>query len=534
MILTSLLLGAALAAPNHDLVIYGGTPAAVSAAVKATDLGLSVIVVSPDLHVGGLSVSGLGYTDSGNTKAIGGLSREFYHRVYDVYKDQDIRLEGQDTKAMCHDDKTMWTFEPHVAETVIARWLAEKKVEVVRGERLDRAPGGVVKEQGAIRSFRTLSGKTYAGRYFIDATYEGDLMAAAGVPYSVGREANAVYGEKWNGNQPGVKHHRHRFAADVSPYKVPGDPASGLCEGVGTSAEGERGTGDRRVQAYCYRMCFTDVEANRVPFAKPEGYRADRYELLRRVYATGWDETFAKFDRIPNGKTDTNNHGPVSFDFLGMSDEWPEATYARREELARAHRDYQAGLLYFLANDPGVPESVRTRMSKWGLAKDEFTDNGNWPWHIYVREGRRMLGEYVTTEHDCLGEPPHPNQGVRRGSVGMGSYAIDSHNVRRYVTPAGFVQNEGDIGVKPKKPYPIDYGSIVPKKGDCTNLIVPVAVSASHAAFGSIRMEPVFFILGESAATAVAQAAEDSRAVQDVDVARLRARLVADGQRLDP
>lgn len=531
--ITTLLLGAALVAPSHDLVIYGGTPAAVSAAVKAKDSGLSVVIVSPDRHIGGLTVSGLGLTDSGKTKAIGGLAREFYHRVYEAYKDQDIQLDGQGTKAMRHDDKTMWTFEPHVAERVLAEWLAQKKVEIVRGERLDRGDGGVVKNGAVIKAFRALSGKVYAGRYFIDATYEGDLMAAAGVPYRVGRESNSTYGEKWNGNQPGIRHHRHLFATNVSPYRVPGDPSSGLCAEIGTSEEGVRGAGDRRVQAYCYRLCMTDVPTNRVPFAKPEGYDPDRYELLRRVYATGWDETFAKFDWIPNGKTDTNNHGPLSFDFLGMSDEWPEATYARRDELARAHRAYQAGLLYFLANDPGVPESVRARMSKWGLAKDEFTDNGHWPWHIYVREGRRMLGEYVTTEHDCLGETPHPAQGVRRGAVGMGSYALDSHNVRRYVTPAGFVQNEGDIGVKPKKPYPIDYGSIVPKKADCTNLLVPVAVSASHAAFGSIRMEPVFFILGESAATAVAEAARDGRAVQDVDVAALRRRLRADGQRLE-
>ena len=518
---------------TRDLVIYGGTPAAVSAAVKAKDMGLDVVMVSPDRHIGGLTVSGLGFTDSGNTSAIGGLARQFYHRIYGAYRGQKVDVRGQDTKGVCHEDETMWVFEPHVAEKVIADWLAEKKVEVVRGELLDRRPGGVEKTGGRIRGIRTLSGRTFCGRYFIDATYEGDLMAAAGVPYRVGRESNAEFNETWNGNQPGCTAHDHRFKAKVSPYRVPDDPKSGLCFGIGPSEEGEKGVGDRRVQAYCYRLCLTDVASNRVAFAKPAGYRADDYELLRRVYATGWDETFWKFDRIPRGKTDTNNHGPMNMDVIGMSDEWPEASYARREELARAHRDYQRGLLYFLTTDPGVPAATRERMSRWGLAADEFTDNDNWPWHLYVREGRRMVGAYVTSDHDCLGERPDPRQGTRLGAIGMGSYTLDSHNVRRYVTKDGGTQNEGDIGCRPKNPYPIDYGSIVPKKQDCENLLVPVAVSATHAAFGSIRMEPVFFILGESAATAAAFAAKDARAVQDVDVAALRARLRADGQRFD-
>lgn len=525
-----------------DLVVYGSSPAAVTAAIKATDMGLKPIIVAPAQHIGGLSVSGLGFTDSGNTSAIGGLARDFYRRVYQAYqkpeawqwqKLSDFKEGGQGTKAINHEEKTMWTFEPHIAEQVFIDWMAERKVEVRRGEFLDREKG-VAKKDGRIVSIATLSGNVYSGKYFIDATYEGDLMAAAGVPYRVGREDCAEFGEHWNGNQVGVLHHRHHFRDwKISPYKVPGDPSSGLCAEVDADGPGVRGKGDKRVQAYCYRLCMTDDPRNRIPFSKPEGYDPARYTLLARCYAKGYDETFWKFDRIANHKTDTNNHGPMNADWLGGSYEWPEATYARREELAKAHRDYQMGLYYFLANDPSIPEKVRTEMSKWGLAKDEFVENGGWPYEIYIREGRRMVGEYTMTEHDCLGDPRHPAQGKAYGSIGMGSYSLDSHNVRRYVTAEGYVQNEGDIGVKPKTPYGVDYGSIVPRKADCENLLVPVALSATHTAFGSIRMEPVFMLLGESAATAAAFAAKDGRAVQDVDYGALSARLRADGQILD-
>ena len=527
---------------TSDVVIYGSSPAAVTAAIKAKGMGLKPVIVSPEKHIGGLSVSGLGFTDSGNTAAIGGLAREFYRRIYLEYqkpetwrwqKMEDFKAGGQGTKAIRHDDKTMWTFEPHVAESVFAKWLDEKGVTVKRGEFLDREKG-VAKKAERIVAIKTLSGNVYRGKYFIDATYEGDLMAAAGVPYRVGREDCSEFDEKWNGNQVGVLHHGHHFRNyNISAYKTPGDPSSGLCAEIDPGEPGVRGKGDKRVQAYCYRVCMTDNPQNRIPFAKPNGYDPARYELLGRVYAKGYGETFSKFDRIANRKTDTNNHGPFNADYLGGSYEWPEASYKRRAELAKEHRDYQMGLYYFIANDPSVPENVRKKMSQWGLAKDEFKDNGGWPYYIYVREGRRMVGEYVMTEHDCLDTPRHPSQGRSYGPIGMGSYTLDSHNVRRYVTKEGYVQNEGDIGVNPKHPYGIDYGAIVPKKADCQNLIVPVALSATHMAFGSIRMEPVFMLLGESAGTAAAFAAKDSRAVQDVPYDELAARLRSDGQVLE-
>ncbi|MDR1958259.1 MAG: FAD-dependent oxidoreductase, partial [Planctomycetaceae bacterium] len=489
---------------EYDVVIYGGTSAAVTAAVQVKKMGKTVVIVSPDKHLGGMTSGGLGFTDSGNVGCIGGLAREFYHRVYLEYqkpetwrweKMDEYGNQGQGTKAMLHDDQTMWIFEPHVAEKVFEDWLAEYRIPVLREESLDRE-NGVKKEGNRIVSLTVLSRKTFTGKMFLDVTYEGDLLAAAGVSYHVGREANQVYGEKWNGNQFGVFQHGHYFRKPVDPYRIPGDAAGGLLKYIEDSHEGVNGTGDHRVQAYCYRMCLTQNPENRVPFPKPENYNPEDYELLRRVFESGWRETFGKFDPVPNQKTDTNNHGPFSTDFIGMSYDYPEASYERRREILQAHHDYELGWFYYIANDPRVPEEVRRKMSQWGLAKDEFQDNGNWPYQIYVREARRMIGTYVNTEHECLGSRQCPRP------VGMGSYSLDSHNVRRFVTKDGTVQNEGDIGVHPKKPYGIDYGAMIPKKEECTNLLVPVCVSSSHIAFGSIRMEPVFMLLGQSAATA--------------------------------
>jgi hypothetical protein len=527
------------AAPEiWDVVVYGGTSGAVISAVQAKKMGKSVVVVSPDKHLGGLSSGGLGWTDTGNKAVIGGLAREFYHRVWRHYqqpgawkwqKQEEYGNKGQGTPAIDGSQRTMWIFEPHVAEQVFEDLVREHSLMVHRDQWLDRA-AGVTKEGSRIAAIKTLGGQRYAGRMFIDATYEGDLMAAAGVAYHVGREANSVYGEEHNGVQTGVLHHRHHFGVlkqPVSPYVVPGDPASGVLPRISKEPPGEFGTGDQRVQAYCYRMCLSDHPENRVPFPKPEGYDAKQYELLVRIFEAGWRETFDKFDPIPNRKTDTNNHGPFSTDNIGYSYDYPEASYERRREILDEHRRYQQGWLYFIANDPRVPKEVQTEMQRWGLAKDEFVDNAHWPHQIYVREARRMIGQYVMTENELRKKRPTPD------SVGMGSYTIDSHNVQRYITPEGHVQNEGDIGVPTGGPYSIAYGSLVPKRGQCDNLLVPVCLSSSHIAFGSIRMEPVFMILGQSAATAAALAIDKNQAVQNVAYADLRQRLLADGQVLE-
>jgi len=526
------------ATTTADIVIYGGTSAGIIAAVQAKRLGKSVVIVCPDQHLGGLSSGGLGFTDTGDKSVIGGLSREFYHRIWQHYnrpkawrwqKKEQYGNMGQGTPAIDGENRTMWIFEPHAAEQVFENFVRDNSLRVDRNEWLDRAKG-VKMKNGRITSIRMLSGKTYAGKVFIDATYEGDLMAAAGVEYHVGREAQSVYDEKWNGVQTGVLHHRHHFGAvkeKISPYIVPGDPTSGVLPRISTEPPGNYGQGDKRVQAYCYRFCATDHPDNRISWPKPEGYDPRQYELLVRIFNAGWRETFDKFDPIPNRKTDSNNHGPFSTDNIGMNYDYPEATYERRREILREHETYQKGWLYFIANDPRVPDDVQKAMRRWGLAQDEFKDNGGWPHQIYVRESRRMIGKFVMTENELLKKRPTPE------SVGMGSYTIDSHNVQRYITPEGYVQNEGDIGVATRGPYEIAFGSLVPKREQCENLMVPVCVSASHIAFGSIRMEPVFMILAQSAVTAASMAIDRSIPVQDVPYTELRKRLLADGQVLE-
>lgn len=523
------------AAFKADIVIYGGTSAAVSAAVQSARMGCSVIIVSPDRHIGGLSSSGLGFTDTGNKAVIGGLAREFYQLLYKHYqepeawnwqKQSEYGNVGQGNPAIDGENRTMWIFEPHVAEEAFETLIRENNVTIHRDEWLDRDKG-IIKKNGSIISIRTLSGKIYKGKFFIDATYEGDLMAAAGVSFTVGREADSVYGETWNGVQAGVFHHGHYFKDNVDPYRIPGDPSSGLLPGISADVPGPNGSGDNKIQAYCFRLCLTKLPENKVPLTKPDGYDSSRYELLVRVADTRWTEFFGKYDPIPNFKTDVNNHGPVSFDNIGMNYDYPGASYERRKEIINDHILYQKGLLYFMATDKRLPSWVRDTMNKWGFAKDEFTDNNNWPYNIYVREARRMKGVYVMTENDVLCKRPVPDP------VGMGSYTMDSHNVQRYVTADGFVQNEGDIGVKAPKPYQISLGSLMPSKDECNNLLVPVCVSCSHIAFGSIRMEPVFMILGQSAATAASLAVKKNKKIHDLGYEEIRARLLEDGQILE-
>jgi hypothetical protein len=515
-----------------EVIIYGGTSSAVISAVEVARSGKSVIIVSPDKHLGGLTSSGLGFTDSGNTGAIGGITREFYHRVWLHYNDSvawkwqkqsEFGNRGQGSVAMDGESRTMWSFEPHVAEKVFEDFISEYEIPVYRDEWLDRE-SGVEVNNNKIVSLATLSGRRFIGEMFIDATYEGDLMAASGVSYTVGREPCRQYNEEWNGVQAGVFHHGHYFKTAVDPYVVPGDPSSGLLPYISGEPVQPNCSGDDKIQAYCFRLCMSNHPDNRVPFEKPEGYDSTDYELLARVFESGWNEWFAKYDMIPNRKTDTNNHGPFSLDYIGMNYDYPEASYERRMEIIEDHKRYQKGLLYFVSNDPRVPEEVKNRMKSWGLAKDEFADNDHWPYQPYIRETRRMIGAYVTTENEVLGKTQVYNP------VGMGSYTLDSHNVQRYVTSEGFLQNEGDVGVKPDKPYKISFGSIIPKSGDCTNILVPVCLSSSHIAFGSIRMEPVFMILGQSAAAAAIIAIENEIDIQNVPYEQLEQNLLSKKQ----
>ncbi|TWU21805.1 FAD-dependent oxidoreductase [Bythopirellula polymerisocia] len=523
-------------APAYDVVVYGGTSAGVIAAVQVASMGKSVVLVCPDKHLGGMSSGGLGFSDTGRTAVIGGLSREFYHRIWKHYQDDaawnwqarsDFGNQGQGSLAMDGEARTMWVFEPHVAERVFEDLIAEHHVTVHRDEWLDRTSGeGVTMRDGRIVAITMLSGNIYRGKMFLDATYEGDLLAAAGVEYHVGREANQVYDETHNGVQTSLAHHDHHFELlprPVDPYVVPGVPASGLLPRISADPPGKPGEGDHRVQAYCFRMCLTTVPENRMRFFKPADYDPAQYELLLRIFETGWRDKFEKFDPLPNLKADVNNHGPFSTDNIGYNYNYPEGSYDRRREIFNEHLEYQQGLMYFLSNDDRVPPEVRSDMAAWGLAKDEFRDNGGWSHQIYVREARRLVGSYVMTENDLTRRRITPD------SVGMGSYTLDSHNVQRYVGSDGYVHNEGDIGVH-IRPYEIAYGSLVPKEDQCQNLLVPVCVSSSHIAFGSIRMEPVFMLLGQSAATAAALAIDLDVSVQQVPYEQLEERLLADGQ----
>ena len=512
---------------QYDLVIYGGTSAGVAAAVQAKRLGKSVFLISPEKRLGGMTTAGLGATDAGNKSVIGGIAREFYQQIKKHYDNPSAWRFGHraDYAAYRSAEDAMWMFEPSVAEQIIERFINQAGVEVIRGQRLVRTADGVAMQNNRIASIRVEpSGEVYRAKMFIDATYEGDLLAAASVTYTVGREANAKYGEQSNGVQKAKNLKNHRFLQPVDPFVTPGDRDSGLVWGVHADAPGDDGAADRRVQAYCYRMCMTNVPENRKPFPKPADYDEAKYELLFRNFAAGDLRVPFHALMMPNGKTDTNNNGAFSTDAIGLSDDYPEASYAEREQILAAHRSYQQGLMWTLANHPRVPEEVRDEMAKWGLANDEFVDNANWPGEIYVREARRLVGDYVMTEHDCRREriPDDP--------VGMGSYNMDSHNCQRYVDDAGHVQNEGDVQLATGGPYAISYLAIVPKRGECENLLVPVCLSASHIAYGSIRMEPVFMILGQSAATAAAQAIDAKVAVQDIDHATLKQRLLADKQ----
>ena len=518
----------ALATPvrsaTADVVIYGCTPAGITAAIETKRGGKSVILICRDKHVGGMTTNGLGFADTGNHGAIGGMARQFYRDVKSYYAARGIGpIEGQ-TRSTAADRDGMWVFEPHVAEAIFEGWLKKAAIAPVRSSPLLRGRG-VVKHGGRIASI-TAGSRVFRGRVFIDASYEGDLMAAAGVTFATGREANAVYGETLNGIQAANAIH-HQFDRDVDPWIVPGEPASGLLPLIEPGPAGVDGTGDQRVQAYTYRLCMTKVVANRTPFPKPPGYDPRQYELLGRYLDAGWRELFNKYDSIPGGKTDTNNHGAFSMDGIGMNYAYPTGSDARRSTIAAAQRRYQQGLLWFMQNDPRSPADVRAAMAPWGLCRDEFTDNAHWPHEMYIREARRMRSDFVMTEPHLRGSLTSPRP------VGLGSYTMDSHNVRRYVDARGFARNEGDIQVDPGRSYPISYDAIVPRRAEADNLIVPVALSASHIAYGSIRMEPVFMILGQSSAAAAALAIDRGTTVQDVPYAPLRERLLGEGQILE-
>jgi hypothetical protein len=538
-----------------DLIVYGGTSAGISAAIQASRMGKTVWIIEPTNRIGGLTTGGLGQTDIGNKIVIGGIAREFYQNVKKYYqrpeswkwqKPGEYRDGGQ-TRTDSKED-AMWTFEPSAALKIFHQMLGqENNIKVAYNQRLNRQ-NGVAKTNGTITSIAMESGEVYKGKVFIDATYEGDLMAAAGVSYRVGRESNKEYGETLNGVQANkvsltlgktisFNSANHNFIDGVDPYIVKGDPKSGLLPFITPGKPGIDGQGDNGIQAYCFRMTLTDHPENRIPFFKPEGYVEQEYELLFRNYeaADGPIEKMYNYGGIvpwinsdmPNRKTDTNNQKGFSTDFIGQNYEYPEASYEEREKIVERHRKYQQGLMWTLAYHPRIPEKVRNIVSKWGTCKDEYESENGWQEQLYVREARRMVSDYVMTQQNCEAVK------VAEDPVGMGAYGMDSHHVKRYVDVNGFVQNEGNVEAHGFAPYPISFKSIVPKNDECNNLLVPVCLSATHIAFGSIRMEPVFMVLGQSAATAACIAIDKDTDIQKIDYETLRSKLLADKQVLN-
>ena len=528
---------------KFDIVIYGGTSSGVTAAIQSSRMGKTVILIEPTSRLGGLTTGGLGQTDIGNKQAIGGVSREFYENIKQYYdksepwkwqKKQEYFDGGQTRTA--ENEESMWTFEPLAAIKVYDHMLKDENITVVYNQSLDREQG-VTKHEGSLVSIAMETGELYHGRIFIDATYEGDLLAAAGVSYTVGREANETYGENLNGVQAndtsltltGVvsrNGRNHNFVDGVDPYVIKGDEDSGVLPYINVDGPGEPGTANKQVQAYCFRMCLTDHPDNRIPFAKPENYNELNYELLFRNYESGYNRIPWIHSSMPNRKSDSNNRDGFSTDFIGQNYSYPEGSYEEREKIIERHRIYQQGLMWTLAYHPRIPEKIRDEVSRWGTCKDEFEREDGWQQQLYIREARRMISDFVMTQKHCEGIE------VVEDGIGLAAYGMDSHNIQRYITQDGTVKNEGNVEAKVKGPYPISYRSIVPKVSECTNLLVPVCLSASHIAFGSIRMEPVFMVLGQSAATAASMAIDEEQPVQEVNYKQLKEQLIKDRQRL--
>lgn len=486
-----------------DVVVYGGTAAGVIAAAAAKREGASVILVEPGRHLGGMASAGLGWTDFGNKECIGGMSLGIFQRIGKKY--------GTDIA---------WTFAPQTAESVFNDLARETAIKIHLSTRL-KEKGGLAKTGAAIKEMIAENGDVFQARVFLDATYEGDLMAQAGVSYTWGREAVSQYGESLAGVRPRTT--AHQFPEGLSPK----DKSGALYPEILAGERGAVGSGDKKVQAYNYRLCMTDSAEGRVPWVKPAKYDPARYALLAHyvdsltIIGGGKApvlDKLCKLSRVRGKKTDTNNNGGFSTDFIGHSWDYPEATYARRAEIWQEHKDYIQGFFWFLSQDPSVQPAVREETSKWGLAKDEFTDNGNWPHQLYVREARRMVGEYVMVQTDIQ------NDVTKTDGVGMGSYKSDSHHVQRIVNAKGAVENEGDMQVT-VTPYEIPYRILTPKRAEAPNLLVPVCFSASHVAYSTLRMEPQYMILGQAAGIAAAMAVKGGKAVQEIDVQVLRARL---------
>lgn len=493
---------------EYDVVVYGGTVSGIMAAVEVAKSGKTVLLVKPsNTAFGGMTANGLGITDVLNTSILGGLTRDFYKGIKEYYSNSQNWFVGNAMNYARYksDGDVMIWFEPKAAKSVLLDFIIKNAIPVLHTERLDLKKGVVKNTLNEIISIRMESGLIIKGKIYIDATYEGDLMAKSGVSYTYGRESSSEYNEINNGVQNVAHNDRNQLPDGIKnfdlnlPINLPG-----------------RGTGDKKIQAYCYRMCLTDVKENRISIAKPIDYNENDYAILFEYLKTYQGNTFFDLCPLPNGKTDSNNFGPISTDYVGKNYNYPEGDYTERERIVAEHKRYQIGFLWTLANHPKVPERIRNFYKEWGLPKDEFADTNNWPNQLYIREGRRMIGEYVMTEKNCSG------QRLADRGIALGDYPMDSHIVQRYINNNGDLKNEGQLMARTIKPYPIDYRCIIPKKEQCTNLFVPVCLSATHIALGSIRMEPVYMSLGQASAVAAVLAIDRNTPVQDVPYDILR------------
>ena len=495
-----------------DICVYGGSSAGVMAAYTAKKMGKTVLLIEPGRHLGGLTSGGLGFTDIGNKFAISGLALDFYRRIGQHYG----KFE-------------QWIFEPHVAENLFKEYIQRAKADVLYSYRLKgvNKSGTIISNIVVENSEKPEDGtdQIIEAKIFLDCTYEGDLMAKAGVAYTVGREDNSVYNETYNGVQLRDK---HQFTDGIDPYKTKGQPGSGLLWGISSEAVASQGSGDKKVQAYNFRICLTSDPSNQLPITKPDDYDPSRYELLLRVLEKEPNRPFnliLKPDMMPNKKTDINNNGPFSTDMIGMNYDYPESSYEKRAQIQKSHELYIKGLLYFIGHDERMPKHLRDEMLRWGYPKDEYTDNGNWSPQMYVREARRMIGSYVMTQANCEGKE------IVSDAVGMAAYTMDSHNCQRIVIEKDgvrMVKNEGDVQVGGFPPYPISYRSLLPKEDQCKNLLVPVCLSASHIAYGSIRMEPVFMVMAQSATVAAVMAINKKTGLHQVNIKDLQQTLASD------
>jgi Pyruvate/2-oxoglutarate dehydrogenase complex, dihydrolipoamide dehydrogenase (E3) component, and related enzymes len=495
---------------EYDICIYGGTSAGVIAAYSAKMMNKKVLLIEPQNRLGGLTSGGLGFTDIGNKQVVTGLSKDFYRRLGTHYG----KLE-------------QWIFEPKVADSIFNDYVKRADIDVLYKHRIIEANviDGTIRDIILKSSDGTKTTKTVFAKMFIDCTYEGDLMAKAGVSYTIGREDNKLYNETYNGVQL-MK--GHQFPDGIDPYKIPGDSTSGLLWGIAPTTLSPEGTGDKLVQAYNYRICLTNNPTNKIEITKPDNYDPAKYELLLRLFDAQPEKRklnhYFIWSRMPNKKTDINNRGGFSTDMIGMNHNYPEASYKEREKIIKTHKDYTQGLLYFYKTDPRVPKELRDEIQEWGYPKDEYTENHHWSPQLYIRESRRMIGDYVMTQAHCEGHE------IVDDGIGMAAYTMDSHNCQRIVIKKDgkhFVKNEGNVEIGGGLPYPISYRSIIPKENECKNLLVPVCLSASHIAYGSIRMEPVFMVLAQSAAIAATEAIHTG-SVQSVDVKKVQAILHED------